>query len=56
MTVYYLRYTDTVMYYGKGDVMTDRKKAVKFATKEQAEQAAQLSKLATEIVYREVKV
>ena len=56
MIVYYLRYTDTVMYYGKGDVMVSKVKAQRFATKEQAEQAALISKLSTEIVSREVKL
>ena len=56
MIVYYLRYTDTVMYYGKGDVMVSKAKAKRFTTKEQAEQAALSSKLATEIASKQVKL
>jgi hypothetical protein len=55
MRCYILKYTDTNLFYGKGDVMTDRKKAVKFATKEQAQQTAKASKLGTTIIWKEVK-
>lgn len=52
---YTLQYTDTNLYHGKGEVMVNEKKAIRYDTEKQAQDAAKALTLGTEVIWKATK-